>query len=207
MLALYHHPASSNSLKVRFLLAELGLPYERREVPLSRPRPDWYLALDPRGLLPLLEDDGLRLSESNAILRYLAAREGRDDLYPADLRARARVDEFLDRFATGLRPALFRHEAAALGHRPGPGFGGAPGDHEAARRIGAEIAPELRAFDAIVGERWAVLDRFTIADCAVAPVLFRTAHTGLDLTPYPRLAALRATLTARPAWARAEPVR
>ena len=40
---LYSNPVSTNALKVRFLLAELGLDYDTREVPLSQPRPDWYL--------------------------------------------------------------------------------------------------------------------------------------------------------------------
>jgi glutathione S-transferase len=42
VLELYDHPVSSNALKVRFLLAELGLDYERIRVPIERPRPDWY---------------------------------------------------------------------------------------------------------------------------------------------------------------------
>jgi glutathione S-transferase len=41
-IVLYDNPASSNAMKVRFMLAELGLPYERRRVPLAHPRPDWY---------------------------------------------------------------------------------------------------------------------------------------------------------------------
>ena len=120
-LVLYDNPTSSNALKVRFLLAELGLPYERRTVPLSRPRPAEYVALNPVGGVPALVDDGFVLAESQAILRYLADREGRDDLYPAAPRERARVDEFLDRFATGFRPAFFRHERLALGYAPGKG--------------------------------------------------------------------------------------
>ena len=89
-LLLYDNPASSNALKARFMLAEVGLDYERRTVPFDQPRPDWYLAVNPVGGIPTLEDDGLVLAESHAILRYLAAREGRDDLYPAEPRERAR---------------------------------------------------------------------------------------------------------------------
>ncbi|MDX6553192.1 MAG: glutathione S-transferase, partial [Gaiellales bacterium] len=84
MLALYDHPISSNALKVRFMLAELGLPYERRNVPIERPRPQWYVDVNPLGGIPTVDDDGFVLTESNSILRYLANREGRDDLYPTE---------------------------------------------------------------------------------------------------------------------------
>ena len=76
-IVLYDNLASSNAMKVRFLLAELGLPYERRHVPLAHPRPDWYRARYPFGTVPFFEDGDLELGESNAILRYLANREGR----------------------------------------------------------------------------------------------------------------------------------
>ncbi|MGD9694833.1 MAG: glutathione S-transferase family protein [Thermoleophilia bacterium] len=206
-LLLYDNPLSSNALKVRFLLAELGLPHRRETVSLARPRPDSYLALNPLGGIPALDDDGFVLAESHAILRYLADREGRDDLYPAAARERARVEEFLDRWATGLRAAFFRHERAAFGYVPGVGFGAAEPDHAEAARIAGEIAPQLALADALVDPAGAVLGRFTIADCAVAPVLFRTTLSGLSLDAHPRLAGLRERLLARPAFAAADPVR
>jgi glutathione S-transferase len=208
-LVLYDSPSSSNALKVRFALAALELPYERRPVPIGRPRPDWYLALNPRGLIPtLLDARDLALSESHAILRYLAGRERRDDLYPlGDGASRARVDEFLDWFATGIRPALHRHELLMLGWTPEGGLGSGPTDPVLASRVAEEIAPMLRVVDALVSEEGAVLGRFTIADCAIAPVLNRTRYTGLDLAPYPSLMGLRDRLVLRPGFLAAEPVR
>jgi len=204
---LYDNPRSSNALKVRFLLAELGLEHERVEVPLADPRPDWYLALNPMGRVPAIEDGDLLLTESQAILRYLADREGAEELYPAAPRERAPVDESLDRFAQTLRPALFRVEAAALGYTPGVGFVPENGDPEAGRRAERGIAGTLALFDRLVapGGGYA-LGRFTIADCAAAPALFRSIRAGLDLGQYPALARWRETLLARPAFARAEPV-
>jgi glutathione S-transferase len=206
-LVLHDHPVSSNALKVRFLLAELGLDFERVEVSLTQPRAEHHLAINPLGGVPTLRDGDLVLAESHAILRYLAAREARDDLYPADLRERARVDEFLDRWHTRLRPAFFRHEAPALGWTPKGSLGSAPPDLDAAARAEAEIQGDLALFDRLVGDdATCVLGRFTIADCAVAPVLFRTTKTGLDLSALPKLVALRDALLARPAFAAAEPV-
>jgi glutathione S-transferase len=206
-LVLHDNPMSSNSLKVRFLLAELGLPYERRVVPFPYPRPAEYLALNPVGGIPTLVDDGFVLAESQAILRYLSDREGRDDLFPRAPRERARVDEFLDRFAGTFRPAFFRHERLALGYARGLGGRDAvPRDPEGAARVAGEIRPTLEVLDALVEPAGAVLGRFTIADCALAPVLHRATQTGLDLTPLTRLHALGQALMARPAFAAAEPV-
>ena len=206
-LVLYDNPSSSNALKVRFLLAEMELAHERREVPLARPRPEWYLRLNPVGGVPAIDDDGFLLAESHAILRHLARREGRDDLYPADPRDAARVDEFLDRWHTGLRAAFFRHETPALGYaRDKGGFGAVAPDPARAAEVEAQIQPALRLLDGLVSPTSTVLGRFTIADCAIAPVLFRTTVTGLDLGPHPNLSALRETLLARPAFARADPV-
>ena len=89
-LVLYDNPASSNALKVRFLLAELELAHTRREVPMTQPRPDWYLAVNPVGGIPAIEDDGFTLAESHAILRYLARSQARADLYPAAAGEQAR---------------------------------------------------------------------------------------------------------------------
>jgi glutathione S-transferase len=206
MLRLHDNPISSNALKVRFLLAELGLDYERVPVPISRPRPDAYVALNPVAGIPTLEDDGFVLAESNTILRYLAEREGRDDLRGAGPRGRARVDELLDRFTTTFRPALFRVEAPALGYTPAVGFGGAPRDPERAREREAEIAPQLAVLESLLPDDGFALGGLTIADCAMAPALSRTQHTRMDLGPYPRLRRLRDALVALPAFVAAGPV-
>lgn len=205
-LVLYDNPRSSNALKVRFLLAELGLPYERRTVALTRPRPEGLMALNPAGGIPVLEDEGFALAESHAILRYLAAREGRDDLLGGDTGGRARVDEFLDRFATAIRPAFFRHEVPALGYRPGVGWDDADADPARAAVAADGLTPTLALLDGLVTPAGAVLGRFTIADCALAPVLHRTTRSGLDLGAFPRLTALRAALIARPSFVGADPV-
>jgi glutathione S-transferase len=205
-MLLYDNPASSNALKVRFLLAELELEHDRHEVPMARPRPDEYIAVNPFTGIPTLDDDGFVLTESNAILRYLALREKRDDLYPAEPRGHALVNELLDRFALTVRPAFFKHEAAALGFKMGVGFGGVPGDPERAAGIALQIAPQIALLEeAVSGGEYALGD-FTIADCAIAPVLFRTTKTGLDLSAYPKITRLRANLLARPAFTAAGPV-
>ena len=200
-LTLYDSPGSSNAFKVRFLLAELGLDYERIDVPFARPRPDWYLALNPVGGIPTLRDVDLTLAESNAILRYLAAREGRADLYPTDLRARARIDWLLDAWSTLVRPAIIPLERAC----------GLFGDHDAGAAEAARPWTEA-VFDSVeqlVADNGAMTGTFTIADCCAAPTLFRSAKLGLplDFGRWPKLAHIRETVTGRPAFTAAGPVR
>jgi glutathione S-transferase len=198
-MVLYDNPISSNALKVRFLLSELGISYERKEVPLPKPRPAWYLALNPVGAIPAIDDDGFFLTESNTILRYLAGREGRTDLYPAAPHERARVDEFLDRWSTGLRNAFYRVERHVLG------LGGIAVDLDRARIEADGIGAALATLEGLIdGET--VLGALTIADFAIAPVLFRSARLPLDLGAYPQVMGLRQALTSRPSFVAAQPV-
>jgi len=145
------------------------------------------------------------LSESQAILRYLANRERRDDLYPADPPARARVDMMLDRLAFTFRPAFFQVEAQALGFSSTGGFGAGPADPAAAVAKAKEVAPVLTQFESVVGPSGYWLGEFSLADVAAAPFLYRTLVTGMDMSPYPNLTRMRDTVIARPAFAAAGP--
>jgi glutathione S-transferase len=104
MIRLLGRADSLNVRKVLWLADELGLPIERE---------DWgrgyrstgdpaFLRWNPNGLVPVLLDDDFALWESNAICRYLAAREGRIDLLPVDPRSRARVEQWMDWQATAV---------------------------------------------------------------------------------------------------------
>lgn len=208
VLVLYDHPASSNALKARFLLAGLRLPYERRHVPFAEPRPADYVALNPFGRIPTLVDGDLVLPESNAILRYLAHREGRHDLYPQQPRPKARVDFALDAWSTQIRPALAPLEAAAIWHGDREAGGGRwedgdPAAIEAARPT-AEAALDL--FERFVADDGTVLGGLTIADFAAGPVIWRTKRLPLDFSRWPKLARLRDAVSAHPAFEAAGPV-
>jgi glutathione S-transferase len=206
-LVLYDNPTSSNALKVRFLLAELGLAYERVEVPLAQPRPDWYTKVYPFGTVPFLEDDDLRVGESNAILRYLANRERRRDLYPEEPAARARVDWALDSYATQIRGGLLPAEMTGLRAADGTWSQRAEdADQEALRGALDAARRPLDLAESLMADNGTVTGTFSIADCAFAPVLWRWYRLPLSFEPWPKLNLLRDTVTARPAFAAAEPV-
>ena len=207
-IVLYDNPASSNAMKVRFLLAELGLPYERKHVPLAQPRPDWYKARYPFGTVPFFQDGDLELGESNAILRYLANREGRTDLYPAEPSARAAVDWALDAWSTQFRGTFFPAELLALMQTPIDEGGSRAEDADQPALSGAidAVKPKLDLMERFVADNGTVLGTFTIADCAFAPVLWRWYRMPLPFDPWPKVALLRDTVTARPAFAAMEPL-
>ena len=98
MYTLYHHPYSQHARRVVALLEAAGLKYELRGVALEKGEhlsPE-FLAVNPNHQVPVLIDGKLKISESNAILRYLCAKHGLTDWYPDDLPTRATVDQWLD---------------------------------------------------------------------------------------------------------------
>lgn len=86
---------SSNVMKVIWLLEELGLPYDRRDVGGPFGTPSEYAAQNPNNLVPTLIEDGWALWESNAILRYLANTYP-TPAWPPSPRARATIDQWMD---------------------------------------------------------------------------------------------------------------
>lgn len=102
-MKLYHHPASTTSRTVMLFAAESGIPLEMQVVDLftgEHQQPP-FERINPNHLVPVLEDGGFRLTESSAILKYLAEKVD-SPLYPKDLQARARVNERMDWINTQL---------------------------------------------------------------------------------------------------------
>lgn len=98
MLKIWGRRNSSNVRKVLWCAEEIGLPYESIEVggAFGGTQSAEYRALNPNGLVPVIEDHGLPLWESNAIVRYLAARYALGTLYPVDVAERARSEQWMD---------------------------------------------------------------------------------------------------------------
>jgi glutathione S-transferase len=101
---------SSNVQKVMWAIGEIGLPHERIDIagPFGKNREPAYLAMNPNGLVPTLEEeDGFLLWESNSIVRYLAAKHRSNVLEPADLRTRANAGKWMDWQLAVAGPAIF----------------------------------------------------------------------------------------------------
>lgn len=108
MLTIWGRTNSVNVQKVLWCCDELGLPFERIDAGMhfGRVGDPEYLALNPNGQIPTLVDGTFVLWESNAILRYLALQYGASSsLYPAEPKARASIDRWLDWSLSTLQPA------------------------------------------------------------------------------------------------------
>ncbi len=108
MIRIWGRNTSSNVQKVMWALGELGLPHERIDIggSFGKNHEPAYLAMNPNGLVPTLEEDGFLLWESNSIVRYLAAKYGVGTLEPADMQARARASSWMDWQLTVAAPAI-----------------------------------------------------------------------------------------------------
>jgi glutathione S-transferase len=109
VIKIWGRNTSSNVQKVMWAVAEIGLPHERIDVggPFGKNREPAYLAKNPNGLVPTLEEeDGFLLWESNSIVRYLAAKHRAGVLEPADLHARSRAQAWMDWQLSVLGPAI-----------------------------------------------------------------------------------------------------
>jgi len=107
-LRIWGRMSSINVQKVVWTACELGLAFERIDAggAFGGNRTPEYLRMNPNGKIPVIDDDGFVLWESNAIARYLAATHGTGTLWPADLRGRADADRWMDWQATELTPAM-----------------------------------------------------------------------------------------------------
>ena len=108
MIKIWGRNTSVNVQKVMWAVGELELPHERIDVggAFGKNNEPAYLAMNPNGLVPTLEEDGFVLWESNAIVRYLAAKYGAGKLAPADPRSRARASSWMDWQLTVAHPPL-----------------------------------------------------------------------------------------------------
>ena len=96
-MKLYMHPVSMTSRPVRLFMAEKSLKADEEVVDLMTGAhyQEPYASLNPNRLVPMLDDDGFKLTESSAILKYLADKFNLPE-YPKDLKQRAKVNEIMD---------------------------------------------------------------------------------------------------------------
>jgi glutathione S-transferase len=98
MLKIWGRNTSSNVRKVLWCCAELGIEYDREDIGGNFGKNDeqWYLDMNPNGLVPTVEDDGMILWESNSIVRYLCNKYSEGEAWPSDRQERAEAEKWMD---------------------------------------------------------------------------------------------------------------
>jgi glutathione S-transferase len=196
MLRILGRASSINVRKVLWTCREIGIAYRREDfgagfAPTDTPE---FLAMNPNGLVPVIEDEEGVLWESNTICRYLAAKHGRTDLLPIGAHARAGVEQWMDWGATDLNTA-WRNAFIGLIWRD-PAFQDA-----------AQIAASIVKWNATMG----ILERrlaatgafvagntFTLADVVLGLAVNRWLITPIERPDYPAVAAYYDRLKERP---------
>ena len=209
MLKVYGRANSINVRKVLWMLDEVGVKYEREDWGRGFKSTDdpVFRKINPVGVVPVIDDGDFRLRESNTIVRYLAEKHGRADLYPKDLKARATTESWMDwastDFANGMRPVFH----ALVVKNPAFADKVESGAAEWAKQMERARAapdgqgplchgPELhdRRHTGRAGRQSLVLDRFQEARVQGGLGLLRSARRAARLQgPRPQRHALRAS--------------
>jgi len=108
MLKVYGRANSINVMKVMWVVGDLKIAHTREDVggQFGKLKEDWYVKMNPNSVVPTIDDDGFTLWESNAIVRYLAAKHGAGSLWPDDAKTRADSDRWMDWQLSVLGPAM-----------------------------------------------------------------------------------------------------
>ncbi len=206
VLKLYMDPVSTTCRPVLLFIADHNVEVEQQRVDLfagEHMKPD-FAAINPSCQVPVLDDDGFRLRESSAILKYLAEKIS-SPAYPNDLKARARVNEMMDWFNTGFYRSF--------------GYGLCYGQLIEPYKLTEPAAQALAVAGAKRGaERyltvvdthflgsskpWLCGDAITVADYLASGVVSLGEVIGCRFAQYPNLARWYDRMKSRPNWEKA----
>jgi glutathione S-transferase len=198
-IKLYDSARSPHARKVRLLAAELGIALDRVALDFQKGelRSPEYLAKNPNGRIPTIEDGGFVLWESPAILKYLAAKRPERGLAPADAAAQAQIDQWLFWWTADPEAAFSR----LIWERRVKPFLGKGGNQP---NIIADAQASLDRFLPVLDRQLAgkdyVLGTLSIVDFAIAPVLDIISFVNVDLGPHANITAWLERLRTRPYW-------
>ncbi len=198
-----HGIPKSRTFRALWVAEELGIPYEN--IPANSAegaKTPEYLAINPNGRIPAIEDDGFRLFESLAITLYLAKRHGAGTLYPASLQDEALCWQWTLWGATEIEKPLIDF----VSHRYV--FAPEKRDEKLAAEAEAKLPRPLGVLEAhLSGREYLLGGGFTIADLNVASLLYTAWFNKADLSRWPRVKAWLDRILTRPAAVKARKLR
>ena len=202
----YFQSSASFRVRIALNLKRIDSTYLAHHVPRGEQRSPEYLALNPQGLVPTLDDDGDVLIQSLAIIEYLDETQPNPPFLPGHPGDRARVRALAQLVACDIHPLnnsrVLHYLQAPLGH------------DEAATRLWCThwMALGLAAFEALVADddrtgRFCHGDEPGLADICLVPQIVASETHRLDLAPYPTLRRIHDNCMALDAFRRAHPSR
>lgn len=210
-VVLHSYWRSSCSWRVRIGLAFKGIEYDYVPVHLLKDggeqlKLEYTSKFNSGGLVPALEIDGVTLQQSAAILEYLEERAPTPALLPAAAITRARVRTIMNMIGSDIQPVqnlrvLKRVMALEKAHG---------GDADATKMEWGKFTIEhgFKAVEAAItehGGKYCVGDDITMADLYLVPQVYNAVRFGVDMTQFPRIAAIDAALADHPAFKAAHP--
>lgn len=204
-MKLYMNKLSPNVRRVRLTAAVLRIELEEQELDLRKGehKSPEYLALNPNGAVPTLVDGDFVLTESRAIMQYLAAKKPEAGLLPRDEAARADVTrwQFWDasHFSPNVASVVFEKLIKPMFGMGEPDAGKIADGLAAFRRFGAVLDKRLDGRTYVVG------DALTIADLTLAATLGFARQAELPLAELPHVDAWLSRISALDAWRKTSP--
>ena len=182
MLKIHGADLSGPALKVRYVANALGIEHEYKRVNVmgGETRTEAFLRLHPAGKIPVIEDDGFVLFESNAIVKYFADKNG-SQFYPKDLKKRAIVDQWIDFSSFHVGMALSKvFYNRVIAQRIGESV------DENSLKDGLKFLDRfLPVIDAqLKKNKYLAGNEMTLADFDLLAILDPSEASGIDLTPY-----------------------
>jgi maleylacetoacetate isomerase len=202
----YEYFRSSAAYRVRIALKLKGIDYESRQIDLreGEQRSDEYRAINPQGLVPMLEVDGHRITQSLAIIVYLDMRYPNQPLLPASADARSHVISLSETVACDIHPLnnlrVLKYLKSELGHS----------QEDVDRWYAHWITEGLSALEALAAPRAGTFllgDGPTAADCCLVPQLYNARRFNVPLDDYPTLLRVDENANRLDAFAAAHPDR
>lgn len=198
MLKIWGRNNSINVQKAMWTVAELGLAHERYDVggPFGGLDEPSFLAMNPNGRIPVIDDDGVIVWESNAIVRYLCAKHSDGALWPSDPAARSEADRWMDWQASSLIADLVTVFLGLIrtpeAERNMPVINAATG-----RLNGA-----MEMLDRHLGSNeWVAGEEVTMGDIPVGALVYRWLNMPIERPDLAHVGAYHDRLAGRPAFA------
>ena len=197
MLTVWGRENSTNVKKVLWLLEELGEQYQLINAggQYGKNTEASFLALNPNGLVPCLQDGDFVLWESNAILRYLAERAAQPQFWGSDARQRASADKWLD-WASGTLAIPFRQVYVSLIRTPE--------DQRDPQVIAAGMAAFEKAWamldEVLAKQTWLSGEQFGLGDIPVGCLAYAWFSLDIERQKHPHVERWYQQLTQRPGY-------